>query len=187
MTKSQYITRCALFCALGALLPQAFHVFGAVSGQAFLPMHLPAMCAGLFLGPTAGAVTGLVSPLLSYLITGGTMPVLIKVPFMMLEVATYGAAAAAAFRRLGRVCRPCFVRTLLAVLCAQIAGRAVNVLSTVAAVYAFGVTHKAVTMTAALAGIGAGLPGIAIQLVFLPTFLVTLQKITGTVSFHSGK
>lgn len=187
MTKSQYLTRCALFCALGALLPQAFHCFGAVSGQAFLPMHLPAMCAGLLLGPTAGAITGLVSPLLSYLLTGGSMPILIKVPFMMLEVATYGAAAAVAFRLFGRVCRPCFVRTLLAVLCAQLAGRLVNVLTTVMAVYVLGVTHKAVTMTAALASIGAGFPGIVIQLLFLPTFLVTLQKITGTVASPTEK
>lgn len=69
-TKAQYVTYCALFCALGALLPQAFHAFGALSGTVFLPMHIPAMMAGFLLGPVAGVVTGIISPILSCLITG---------------------------------------------------------------------------------------------------------------------
>ena len=44
------------------VLPQLFHVIGAVSGQgtmlgvAFLPMHLPIIFVGLIAGPAVGAI-----------------------------------------------------------------------------------------------------------------------------------
>ena len=46
------------------VLPQLFHVIGAVSGQgtmlgvAFLPMHLPIIFVGLIAGPAVGAIAG---------------------------------------------------------------------------------------------------------------------------------
>ena len=44
----------AMFLALGLLFPGIFHFFGAASGQAFLPMHIPVFICGLFCGPNAG-------------------------------------------------------------------------------------------------------------------------------------
>lgn len=119
-TKAQYITYCALFCALGALLPQAFHAFGNLSGTIFLPMHIPAMAAGFLLGPLAGLITGILSPLLSCLITVGTMPIPIKMPFMMFEIGTYGVVCGVLYRLFAVfVCRcslnpfsPCLARRL---------------------------------------------------------------------------
>ena len=165
-TKAQYVTYCALFCALGALLPQAFHAFGALSGTVFLPMHIPAMMAGFLLGPVAGVVTGIISPILSCLITGGGMPIPVKVPF-----------CGFIYRAFTRTPLPEIAKTVFTVLTAQFAGRCVNILCTVFAVNVLGVTHKAVSLAAAVGSIGTGLPGIVIQLLFLPALMVTLKRI----------
>ena len=58
------------------VLPQLFHVIGAVSGQgtmlgvAFLPMHLPIIFVGLIAGPAVGAIAGAAAPLVSFLLSG---------------------------------------------------------------------------------------------------------------------
>ncbi len=187
MSRVRYITRCALFCALGALLPQAFHVFGVGAGQTFLPMHIPTMCAGLFMGTTAGAVTGAVSPLLSSLLTGGSMPTLVKLPFMMLELAAYGAASATTFSCLKKTRLPLWPRTALSVLAAQIVGRAVNLLCTVLVVHLFGVTSKAVSTAAVWTAVLTGFPGILLQLLVLPTLLVALQSLTHPSASNSDE
>lgn len=181
MKNTRYITWCAVFCALGALLPQAFHIFGAAAGQVLLPMHIPAMAAGFLLGPLAGGITGVVSPLLSNLITGGSMPILIKVPFMMVEVAAYGVFCGIFSRKVFANTRlPEPVSVVLSVLAAQAAGRAVNIICTMFAVNVLGVTNKAVSVAAAAASIVSGIPGIIIQLIFIPALVVVLSKIAGT-------
>lgn len=175
ISKVRYITWCAVFCALGALLPQAAHVFGAASGQMLLPMHIPAMLAGFLLGPAAGVITGVASPVLSSLITGGAMPILIKVPFMMIEVGAYGLCCGLFYKLFASRKLPEPISLFLSLLAAQVVGRAVNVLSTLAAVRLLGVTHKAVSVSAAIASIGAGIPGIVIQWFFIPAVVLTLN------------
>ena len=176
-TKAQYITYCALFCALGTLLPQAFHVFGNLPGTVFLPMHIPAMAAGFLLGPLAGLITGILSPLLSCLITVGTMPIPIKMPFMMFEIGTYGVVCGVLYRLFAHFRLPVLVKSVFTVLGAQIAGRLVNLLCTLFAVKILGITAKPVSLAAAIASIGTGVPGIVIQLVFLPMLMLTLTPI----------
>ena len=78
--KKQIITAKALTTVIGITLsvsmPQLFHVIGIVSGtgslpgSAFLPMHLGVFFTALLAGPAVGAVTGAVSPLLSFALTG---------------------------------------------------------------------------------------------------------------------
>ena len=177
MKKTQYITRCALFCAIGALLPQAFHVFGEAAGKTLLPMHIPAMLAGFIAGPVAGLITGIVSPILSNLITGGTMPILIKVPFMMLEVGTYGLVGGLLYKKvLSKTPLRDYVRIILSVIAAQFSGRIVNAVCTFAAVYAFGVTHPAVQTATILGSVVSGLPGIILQLAVVPPLVMLLKK-----------
>ena len=176
-TQAQYITYCALFCALGALLPQAFHVFGNLPGTVFLPMHIPAMAAGFLLGPLAGLITGILSPLLSCLIPVGTMPIPIKMPFMMFEIGTYGVVCGVLYRLFAHFRLPVLVKSVFTVLGAQIAGRLVNLLCTLFAVKILGITAKPVSLAAAIASIGTGVPGIVIQLVFLPMLMLTLTQI----------
>mgnify|MGYP007006871494 CR=1 FL=1 len=96
--KKQIITAKALTTVIGITLsvaiPQLFHVIGIVSGtgslpgSAFLPMHLGVFFTALLAGPAVGAVTGAVSPLLSFALTG--MPSAALLPFMMIELTVYG-------------------------------------------------------------------------------------------------
>lgn len=96
--KKQIITAKALTTVIGITLsvaiPQLFHVIGIVSGtgslpgSAFLPMHLGVFFTALLAGPAVGAVTGAVSPILSFALTG--MPSAALLPFMMIELTVYG-------------------------------------------------------------------------------------------------
>ena len=89
----------AMFLALGLLFPGIFHFFGAASGQAFLPMHIPVFICGLFCGPIFGSMVGILTPLLSSFLTG--MPVFFPTAIAMtLELATYGAVSGLLVKKL---------------------------------------------------------------------------------------
>ena len=177
MSKTRFITLTAVFCALGVLLPQAFHVFGESAGKVFLPMHIPAMLAGIIVSPLSGFVCGLISPILSFVVTGGAMPILIKVPFMMLEIGAYGLFCGLFSQKVFSKNRIAdIIVNVISVFAAQIAGRVVNAAGVLAAVYVFGVTHKGVSLGAVLAALTAGVPGIIIQLFLVPALAVLLKK-----------
>ena len=141
------------------VLPQLFHVIGAVSGQgtmlgvAFLPMHLPIIFVGLIAGPAVGAIA---APLVSFLLSG--MPMLAMLPLMMVELCAYGLVAG--------LLRGIKLPSLAKVVIAQLAGRVVLTAATAIAVFAFGSSKAiAATWTSDLA---AGLPGLALQWALIP-------------------
>ena len=143
------------------VLPQLFHVIGAVSGQgtmlgvAFLPMHLPIIFVGLIAGPAVGAIAGAAAPLVSFLLSG--MPMLAMLPLMMVELCAYGLVAG--------LLRGIKLPSLAKVVIAQLAGRVVTA-ATAIAVFAFGSSKAiAATWTSDLA---AGLPGLALQWALIP-------------------
>ena len=137
------------------VLPQLFHVIGAVSGQgtmlgvAFLPMHLPIIFVGLIAGPAVGAIAGAAAPLVSFLLSG---------MLMMVELCAYGLVAG--------LLRGIKLPSLAKVVIAQLAGRVVLTAATAIAVFAFGSSKAiAATWTSDLA---AGLPGLALQWALIP-------------------
>lgn len=151
-------------------LPQFFHVLGAASGlgaslgSTFLPMHLPVMFVGLFAGPVVGAVTGFVAPMISFALSG--MPVLVMVPFMMVELCAYGLFAG--------LLRSVKLPGLVKVVAAQVAGRVVLSAATAIAVAAFGAQNSvAAIWTSTLA---AGLPGILLQWALVPLALFWAEQ-----------
>ena len=133
------------------VLPQLFHVIGAVSGQgtmlgvAFLPMHLPIIFVGLIAGPAVGAIAGAAAPLVSFLLSG--MPMLAMLPLMMVELCAYGLVAG--------LLRGIKLPSLAKVVIAQLAGRVVLTAA----------TAIAATWPSDLA---AGLPGLALQWALIP-------------------
>jgi riboflavin transporter FmnP len=72
------------------LLPAAIHMLGLPVRQ-LLPMHWPAILAGLVYGWRSGAVIGAASPIVSYMISGMPRPAVL--PSMTLELAAYGCIA----------------------------------------------------------------------------------------------
>ena len=129
------------------VLPQLFHVIGAVSGQ------------GTMLGvafPAVGAIAGAAAPLVSFLLSG--MPMLAMLPLMMVELCAYGLVAG--------LLRGIKLPSLAKVVIAQLAGRVVLTAATAIAVFAFGSSKAiAATWTSDLA---AGLPGLALQWALIP-------------------
>ncbi len=80
-----------VFIALDILVPWACHQFHPLAGPTFLPMHFLVILAGLWFGWRAGLLVGLITPLVSFAISG--MPVLAVLPQITVEVSGYGLAA----------------------------------------------------------------------------------------------
>jgi uncharacterized membrane protein len=86
--KIRNITATAMLIALGIVIPMITANVPQM-GQIFLLIHIPALLAGLILGPTEGLLVGILVPLLRSLLT--SMPPLFPVAFLMsLEMGTYG-------------------------------------------------------------------------------------------------
>jgi hypothetical protein len=156
------ITLTALFITLGVILPIVFHQF-AISGRIFLPMHIPVFLAGIFVSPLGGLIVGLVSPPLSFLLTG--MPPPYAVPLMSMELSIYG------------LCIGILVRwiklSILSLLIAMILGRLA---------FAFGLFILGQFLSLPYGpqafikiSLVTGLPGIALQLVLIPLLMEAVQ------------
>jgi len=110
--KIKEITLTGLFISLGILLPSCFHLFGL--GKSFLPMHIPVLMAGLLMGGSSGLIAGILTPLLSFFITG--MPPFPSVIAMVFELATYGFTAGYFSKKLN-----IYLSVLLSIICSRIA------------------------------------------------------------------
>ena len=155
-----------LLTAVGVLLPQLFHLVGGkAAGGVFLPMHIPVLIGGLLYGPGWGAAIGAVTPVLSALIAG--MPALDRLPFMALELVTYGAVS-------GLLCGVWRRSVPVSLLAAQVAGRLVYALSLTVAgnLLHLGAFSAVGAWTATV----AGLPGIAIQWAVVPLLIYAVKK-----------
>lgn len=164
-------TIATLLAIAGAVvIPQIFHVIGAVSGmgtalgEAFLPMHLPIILVGLIAGPYAGAISGLLGPLASFALSG--MPPAAMLPFMMTELFGYGLCAG--------LLRNVKMPTVLKVLIIQVAGRLLRAAAILVAVYVFG---RPMEISTVWTSITAGLFGIVLQLVLIPLTVYRLENI----------
>ena len=162
-------TLAGLIAVISAVaLPQLFHVMGAASGlgtalgEAFLPMHLPIILAGLLCGPYAAGIAGAAAPLISSLLTG--MPNFVMLPFMCVELCVYGVAAG--------LLRNAKLPTIVKVLIAQAAGRAVRALAIVIGVNAFGSVIK---ISVIWTSITVGLFGLALQWAIIPLVVYRLR------------
>ena len=87
----------AAIIALAVILPQLIHIaFGASGGARWLPMYLPVLLGGCLLGWQWGLGVGLLSPIVSYLITlatGSPMPVAMRLPYMAVELGVFAAVS----------------------------------------------------------------------------------------------
>ncbi|MBE5895262.1 MAG: ECF transporter S component [Lachnospiraceae bacterium] len=151
----------ALTVVLAVALPQVFHGIGAVlgigsvAGEVFLPMHFPVLLLGILAGPMAGGIAGAASPLISFLLTG--MPSAAMLPFMVIELASYGVLSGVLAEKKGN-------RTLFVFL-AQVGGRGIKALAIAVAFLVFSNSlHPFVILTS----LAMGLPGMALQLWLIP-------------------
>ena len=159
--------------ALAVLLPQRAHLaLGEQAGMRFLPMYLPVLLGGCLLGWQWGLGIGLLSPLVSYLITaaaGSPMPALARLPFMMAELAVFAVICGVFSDKIARNGLMAFP----AVLLAQLGGRSVFLLS--AAAFS-GVSPLNAAMV--WSQIQTGFAGLLIQAVLAPVIIIGLKALT---------
>ena len=160
------LTLSALCTALCVVLPIAFHAIPN-AGQIMLPMHLPVLLCGLVCGWQPGLLCGILGPILSSAITG--MPMAAILPGMVVELAVYGCVSGLMmqFVRTGRL----YLDLYISLPVAMLAGRVCSGIAK-ALIFAPGTSFAAW----ATASFVTALPGIAIQLVVLPTLIVALTR-----------
>lgn len=156
----------AVFVALGIVFPIFFHAVGA--GKVFLPMHIPVLLAGFLTGPLVGAVVGFITPILSALLTG--MPPLMPpmAQTMMVELAVYGFLSGLLYKVLKQ-------NVIVALVGAMVGGRLVYGVLSAYLLPLFGFERVPV-LYPLTAGIVGSLPGIVLQLVFIPAVVYLAEK-----------
>ncbi len=166
-TKSKEIVLSGLFIALGLLVPMLFHAVGG-AGPVFLPMHLPVLVGGFILSPKFAVLVGLSTPLLSSVLTG--MPVLMPMaPIMMAELGIYGLTVSLLK---GKV-----VNNGITLISAMILGRISAVFMVTVLVKIIGIKF-APPVTFIIGAVTTGIPGIIIQLIFIPILLTAVKKVS---------
>ena len=159
----------ALFLALGLALP---FLTGSIPqiGSMLCPMHLPVLLGGFVLGGPWGLAIGAATPLLRSVLFG--MPPLYPTALAMaFELATYGFAAGALYRRARRHSLGMIYAVLLA---AMLAGR---VVWGAVMFCLMGLSGSSFTFSAFMSGAVLGaVPGILLQLVLIPLVLGGLQR-----------
>jgi hypothetical protein len=156
-----------LFVAMGILIPYITSHAAGVPGVVLLPMHIPVLLAGFFCGPRFGALAGLVTPLLSSLLTG-MPPVFPMLPVMMAELTMYGFMGGLLYRKLRL---PVFV----ALPAAMISGRAV--FGMMLPVLLLAAPENMMLRNMSVWGaVTTGLPGIAIQLTLIPLIVGAMER-----------
>lgn len=169
MSKTQRLTWIAVFVALGVLLPMVFHMVGGPGlGRIFLPMHIPVLLAGFFLGGGPGMVVGAVTPLLSSVLTG--MPPLMPpvAQLMVWELAIYGLLAGVSYRRLSLGVYPSLIAAL-------VGGRLVYGFTGWLVLPVFGFTRIR-PLFPITAGVVTGAPGLVIQLLLVPAVVYLVER-----------
>ena len=157
---------------LTVALPQLAHLaVGAQAGIMLLPMYLPVLLGGCILGWRWGVAAGMLSPLVSFLITsaaGNAMPAAARLPFMMAELAVFALISGMFSNQIERRSWVAFP----AVIAAELCGRAFFI----ASVALFG-SGTPFTVSMIWAQIRTGFTGLAIQAVIVPLAVIGIGKL----------
>jgi hypothetical protein len=157
----------AIFSAV--ILPRIIHILGTATGlgtslgEMLLPMHLPIILAGLLAGPFAAGTAGLLSPLISFAMTG--MPTSAMLPFMIIELAVYGVCAG--------MLKDAKISDISKVFIAQLAGRIIRGAAILIGFYGMG---TAVRPEIIFTSVKIGIAGIILQLVIIPLAVSRLKN-----------
>lgn len=158
--------------ALAVALPQLVHIAaGQAGGLTWLPMYLPVLLAGCLLGTWWGLGVGVLSPIVSFLITslaGNAMPALARLPFMIAELAVFAGISGLFSKNIMKNDWIAFP----AVLFAEIAGR-VTFISLVA------IFQNISTLSVSLvwSQIQTGFIGLILQAVIVPAVIILVKKL----------
>jgi LytS/YehU family sensor histidine kinase len=161
-----------VFVMLAVFVPWVFHQFH-LAGPTFLPMHIFVLIAGLLFGWRAGLIVGLLTPLVSYFISG--MPVLNVLPQIVIELSAYGFIA-------GILREKYNLRTTWSLLVAIVGGRIALLLAILVIYLVTGQTYSPLGLEANpfasfWSVIKQGWPGILTQLISIPIIVWLVEKL----------
>lgn len=163
--ETKEIVLSGLLLASGIILPMAFHLFG-MTGPIALPMHIPVLIGGFLLSPHLALLLGILTPLISGLLTG--MPVIFPMAIIMaFELGTYGLTASLLTTKLK-------LTAISSLIISMIAGRIAAGLTVAVLVQLFGI--KMNPLIYVKGSVITGLPGIIIQLIFIPSLIFAINK-----------
>ena len=149
-----------LLLASGIILPMIFHMF-VMTGPIALPMHIPVLIGGFLLTSKLALALGIMTPVISGLLTG--MPVMFPMSIIMaVELGIYGLTASLATRKYN-------LSTIPSLIISMVTGRIGAGLTVAALVALFGIKMNPVMFVKG--AIVTGLPGIIIQLIFIPSLI----------------
>lgn len=166
MTKrTRDLVKAALLLAFAVLLPTVFHLF-KLGGPVFLPMHIPVLKAGFMVSWKYASIVGFAAPFISFLITA--MPPMPGGIVMMFELAVYGGLSSILYRKFK-------LNGYLSLIVSMLAGRLISIAGNwlLAAVF-MGKAFNFAKFTSGLFIVA--LPGIIIQLVFVPVIVKLIEK-----------
>ena len=160
--------------ALAVILPQLVHLFsGAAGGAKWLPMYLPVLIGGCLLGWRWGLGVGVLSPVVSFLITsmtGNAMPAASRLPYLIAELAVFAVVSGVFSKKISENLWLAFP----AVLLAQVSGRAVFLM--VAAIFQ---SIAPLSAAAVWSQIQTGLLGLVLQAMLVPFIVMGLGVLLG--------
>lgn len=168
--KSKKTVIAGLLLALGIILPfVSAHGWGLPLGKLILPMHIPVLLAGFFLGPVMGAAMGFILPYLNSMVSG--MPVLFPNGVVMsFELLGYGMATGLIHKLFKNKTNALSLYTTLVL--SLISGRCIYALSS----YILFHTVPGMKYMSAVAAAVQGIPGIVLQLVIIPPIVKAVGK-----------
>lgn len=164
MTRIRKMLIGSVFIAFGVVLPVVFH-FTGIAGSILLPMHIPVLIAGLFLGARAGLAVGVLTPIINSLATG-MPPLLPMMPAMAGELGAYGLVGGYFYKNKKS-------SLLLSLFSAMVLGRLASLVINYGLVFVLNIGIDPLYYFGA--SILKGLPGIIIQIITVPFFVKKLE------------
>ena len=155
-------TYVSLLVVLDVAIPWLCHIIHPLAGPLFLPMFFFVLLAGILFGWRAGLLVGLLTPLVSYGLSGMPLPEVL--PRIITEAAFYGLTAGLLR---GHFKLGLFASLFGAIIIGRLAAFAQMSLI-------LGGSHSAVMAWQAA---NLGWPGIALQLLLLPLIILGLETL----------
>lgn len=160
----------SLFIAIGAVLPQIFHMFQL--GNVISPMHFPVLICGLLLGAYYGLACGVITPIVTGMIF--IKPPLFPVGLAMaIELGIYGLVCGLLnkkFKLIKNDTINVYFSLIIAMLMGRIAATLVNTIY-----YVNGLSDKNINQYIHILFI-VGLPGLLLQIAIIPPIVININK-----------
>lgn len=160
---AKYLVGTLLLSGLGITLPRIFHILaGTAAGATFLPIHIAVLLAALIFGITSSSLVAGSSIIVSFCLTG--MPSLARLPYMLIELLIYAVLLSVLNRKLN---------SYMALIVTIVLGRILYSGVLFVVIHWLGLSTYGISV---IESIKVGLPGIAIQLMFVPMLAKAIKK-----------